>query len=140
MNNQSSASDRNVVTTDDSEDGNEFATVQVINELRERISELQCELQHLKRKKTGPIDSLYQDDLNKIKTDMKKFSNTIQSTDGFFKNFDKKNIEISNELTALKRKVNKGFDEEKDLGKLRNELFEFLKEGMTKLQSRTVRY
>ena len=137
MNNQSSASDRNVVTTDDSEDGNEFAPVQVINELRERISELQCELQHLKRKKTGPIDSLYQDDLNKIKTDMKKFSNTIQSTDGFFKNFDKKNIEISNELTALKRKVNKSFDEEKDLGKLRNELFEFLKEGMSKLQNKT---
>ena len=137
MDHQSSTSDRNVIATGDSVHGNAFATVQIITELRERISDLQCELQHLKRKKTASIDSLYQDDLNKIKTDMKKFSNIIQGTDDFFESFDKKNTEISNELTALKRKVNKRFGEEKDLGELRNELFDFFKEGMTELQNRT---
>ena len=134
MNDQSSKRDRTVVVNDDSADEKAFVTVQVINELREKISDLQCELQHLKRKKTAPIDSLYQQGLNKIESDMKNFSNTIQSTDGFFKNFDKDNTEVSNELTALKRKVNKRFDEEKDLGERKYELSD---EGMAELQNRT---
>ena len=134
MNDQSSKRDRTVVVNDDSADEKAFVTVQVINELREKISDLQYELQHLKRKKTAPIDSLYQQGLNKIESDMKNFSNTIQSTDGFFKNFDKDNTEVSNELTALKRKVNKRFDEEKDLGERKYELSD---EGMAELQNRT---
>ena len=137
MDHQSSTSDRTVIVTGDSEHENAFVTVQVINELRKKISDLQCELQHLKRKKTVPIDSFYQEDLNKMKTDMMSFSNTIQSTDGFFKKFDKNNTEISNELTALKRKVNKRFDEEKDLGGQKNKLLDFFNEGMAKLQNRT---
>ena len=122
MDHQSSRSDWTVLVTGDSKHENAFAFVQVISELREKISDLQCELQVIKRKKTAPIDSLFQEDLNKIKTDMNNFSNAIQSTDGFFKTFDKKNTEISNELTALKRKLNKRFVEEKDLRELRNEL------------------
>ena len=83
--------------------------------------------QHLKRKKTAPMDSLFQEDLNKIKTDTKNFSSARESTDDLFKNSDKKNAEISNELKALKREVNKRFGEEKGVGKRRNELFDFFK-------------
>ena len=137
MDHQSYTSDRNVIAIGDSVHGDGSAPVQVINELRERISDLQCELQHLKTKKTAPIDSLYQEDLNKIKNDMKNFSSTIQSMDGFFKSFDKQNTEISNELTALKRKLNKCFGKERDLGEVRTELFDFFNEGMTELKSKT---
>ena len=97
----------------------------VINELREKINHLQCELEFLKGRETVPINSLFQDDLNKIKTGLKVCSNAS----------DVKNTEISNELEALKREVNKRFDEEKDLRKSRNELHDFLKEGMGKLQN-----
>ena len=66
---------------------------------------------------------------------MKICSNTIQSTNDLFKITDKKNTETSTELKALKREVNKRFDEENDLDKRRNELLDCLNEGMGKLQN-----
>ena len=140
MEHQCSGSDPTVIVTGDCEHENAFVNVQVINELREKISDLECKMQHLQTRKPAPIlptDSFYQQDRNKIKTDSKNFSSTIQSTDDFFKKLDENSIEISNELIALKRKVNKRFDEEKDLGERRNELFVFLNEGMAELQNRT---
>ena len=70
---------------------------------------------------------------------MKVCSNAIQSANDLFKSSNEKNTEMSNELKALKRKVNKHFDEEKDLGKSRNEQLDFLNEGMGKLQHKTER-
>ena len=107
----------------------------VIDELREKINHLQYELENLKGRETVPAKSLFQDDLNKIKTGLKVCSNAIQSTNDLFKISDKKNTEISNELIALKREVNKCFDEKKELCKSRNELLNFLKDGMVKLQN-----
>ena len=107
----------------------------VINELREKINNLHYELEHLKGRETVPINSLFQDDLNKIKTGLSVCSNAIESTNDLFKTSDKKNAEISNELKALKREIDKRFDEEKDLRKPRNEPIGFLKEGMAKLQN-----
>ena len=107
----------------------------VINELREKINHLQYELENLKGRETVLANSLFQDDLNKIKTGLKVCSNAIQSTNELFKTSDKKNTEISNELKALKREVNKRFDEKKELRKSRNELLNFLKDGMVKLQN-----
>ena len=103
----------------------------VINELREKINHLQYELEYLKEREILPINSLFQDDLNKIKSGLKVCSNAIQSTNDLFKTSDKQNTEISVELKALKREVNKRFDDKKG----RNELFDFLKEGMLKLQN-----
>ena len=107
----------------------------VIRELRKKINHLQYELEYLKGRETVPTNSLFQDNLNKIKTGLKVCSNAIQSTNDLFKTLDKKNTEISNELKALKREVNKRFDEEKGLCKFRNEPTDFLKEGMAKLQN-----
>ena len=73
----------------------------VINELREKINNLHYELEYLKGRETVPINSLFQDDLNKIKTSLSVCSNAIQSTNDLFKTSDKKNAEISNELKAL---------------------------------------
>ena len=140
MEHQSSRSHRIVIVSGDSEHDSAFVNVQDINELREKISDLQCELKHLKTKKTSPnlpTDSLYQQNLKKINTDLRNFSNTAESTDGFFKTFHKNNTEISNELTALKRKANESFDVEKDLGEPKNEMLDFLNEGMAELQNRT---
>ena len=108
-----------------------------INELREKINNLQREVKHLKERETAPTDSLFQEDLNKIKTGMEFFSDAIQNTNDLFESSDKKNTDISNELKTLKREVNKRFEEEKDLGKRRHELLDFLNEGMGKLQNRT---
>ena len=107
-----------------------------INELREKINNLQWEVQHLNEKETAPTESLFQEDLNKIKTGMKFFSDAIQSTNDLFESSNKKNIDISIELKALKKEVNERFNEQKDLGKRRNELLDFLNEGMGKLQNR----
>ena len=140
MEHQSSRSHRTVIVSGDSEHESAFVNVQDINKLREKISDLQCELKHLKTKKTSPnlpTDSLYQQNLKKINTDLRNFSNTAESTDGFFKTFHKNNTEISNELTALKRKANESFDVEKDLGEPKNEMLDFLNEGMAELQNRT---
>ena len=134
---QSSSSYQNIIVTGDDEQGNTVKIMQIINELRENINHLQCELKELKEKKAVPIDLYFQEDLKKIKTGMKVCSNAIQSTNDLFKNSDKKNTEISNKLKALKREVNKRFDEEKDVGKRRIEIFDFLNEGMVKLQNRT---
>ena len=126
---QSFSSESSVIVTGDgeqgSEQGNIFVTVQVINELREKINNLQCELQHLKERETAPTDLLFQEDLNKLKTGLKVCSNAIQSTNDLFKNSKKKekNTEMSNELTALKRE--------------RNELPDFLYQEMGKLENRT---
>ena len=134
---KSSSSDQNVVAGD-SEQGNTSVTMEVINELREKIDILFCELQHLKRRETAPTtESLFQEDLNKIKTGLKVCSNAIQSTNDLFKSSDKKSTDISNELKALKREVNERFDEEKDLSKSRSELLDFVNEGMVKLQNGT---
>ena len=111
-------------------DGND-----VINELREKINYLRYELEYLKGREILAINSLFQDDLNKIKTGLKVCSNALQSTNDLFRTSDKKNTEISVELKSLKREINKRFDEEKDLCKSRNELFNLLKEGMVKLQN-----
>ena len=108
-----------------------------INELREKINNLQREVKHLKERETAPTDSLFQEDLNKIKSGMEFFSDAIQSTNDLFESSNKKNTDISNEFKALKREVNKRFEEEKDLGKRRHELLDFLNEGMGKLQNRT---
>ena len=108
-----------------------------INELGEKINNLRREVQLLKERQTAPTDSLFQEDLNKIKTGMKFFSDVIQSTNDRFESSNKKTIDISNELKALKREVNKRFEEEEDIGECRNELLDFLNEGMVKLQNRT---
>ena len=108
-----------------------------INELGEKINNLRWEVQLLKERQTAPTDSLFQEDLNKIKTGMKFFSDVIQSTNDRFESSNKKTIDISNELKALKREVNKRFEEEEDIGECRNELLDFLNEGMVKLQNRT---
>ena len=134
---QSSSDYQNIIVTGDAEQGNTVIIMQVINELREKINQLQCEMQDLKERKTAPIDSLFQEDLNKIKTGMKVCSNAIQSTNDLFKTSDKKNTEISNELKAFKREVIKCFDEEKDIDKRRIEIFDSLNEGMEKLRNRT---
>ena len=131
---QTSSSDLTIIVTGDSEEGHKSVTVRVINELSEKINNMQCELEHLKQRGTPP-NSLFQEDLNKIKTGIKFCSNTIQSTNDLFKITDKKNTETSNELKALKIEVNKHFDEEKDLGKRRNELLDCLNEEMGKLQN-----
>ena len=111
-------------------DGND-----VINELREKINHLQYELEYLKGREILAINSLFEDDLNKIKTGLKVCSNALQSTNDLFRTSDKKSTEISVELKSLKREINKRFDEEKDLCKSRNELLNLLKEGMVKLQN-----
>ena len=111
-------------------DGND-----VINELREKINYLRYELEYLKGREILAINSLFEDDLNKIKTGLKVCSNALQSTNDLFRTSDKKSTEISVELKSLKREINKRFDEEKDLCKSRNELFNLLKEGMVKLQN-----
>ena len=134
MDNETYSSNLTIIVTGDSQEGNKSVTVRVINELSEKINNLQCELEHLKRRETPP-NSLSQEDLNKIKTGIKVCSNATQSTNDLFKIIDKKNTGTSNELKALKREVNKRFDEEKDLGKRRNELIDFLNEGMEKLQN-----
>ena len=138
---QSSLNEPDTIVTGDSEQGSEqgsiYVTGQVMNELREKINHLQYELEYLKGRDTVPINSLFQDDLNKIKTGLKVCSNVIQSTNNLFKTSDKKNTEMSNEIKALKREVNKRFDEEKDLRKRRNELLDFLHEGMGNLENRT---
>ena len=136
MDNETYSSNLTIIVTGDSQEGNKSVTVRVINELSEKINNLQCELEHLKRRETPP-NSLSQEDLNKIKTGIKVCSNATQSTNDLFKIIDKKNTGTSNELKALKREVNKRFDEEKDLGKRRNELIDFLNEGMEKLQNGT---
>ena len=66
---------------------------------------------------------------------MKICSNAIQSTNDLFKITDKKNTETSTELKALKREVDKRFDEEDDLGKRKIELLDCLNEGMGKPQN-----
>ena len=108
-----------------------------INELHEKINNLQWEVQLLKERQTAPTDSLFLEDLNKIKTGMEFFSDAIQSTNDRFESSNKKTIDILNELKALKGEVNTRFEEEKDLGKRRNELLDFLNEGMVKLQNKT---
>ena len=108
-----------------------------INELREKINNLQREVKHLKERETAPTDSLFQEDLNKIKSGMEFFNDAIQSTNDLFESSNKKNTDISNEFKALKIEVNKRFEEEKDLGNRRYELLDFLNEGMGKLQNRT---
>ena len=133
---QTFSSDLTIIVTGDIEEANKSVTVRVINELSEKINILQCELEHLKRRETPP-NALFQEDLNKIKTGIKVCSNAIQSTNNLFKITDKKNTETSNELKALRREVNKRFDEEKNLGKRRNELLYFLNEGMGKMQNGT---
>ena len=138
---QSISSESSVIVTGDSEQGSEqgniFVTVQVINELREKINNLQCELQHLKGRDTTPTDLLFQEDLNKLKSGMKVCSNAIQSTNDLFKTYKKKNTEISNELKALKRERNGRFDEEKEMVQRRNELLDFLYQEMGNLENRT---
>ena len=136
MDNETYSSNLTIIVTGDSQEGNKSVTVRVINELSEKINNLQCELEHLKRRETPP-NSLSQEDLNKIKTGIKVCSNATQSTNDLFKIIDEKNTATSNELKALKREVDKRFDEEKDLGKRRNELIDFLNEGMKKLQNGT---
>ena len=133
---QTFSSDLTIIVAGDIEEANKSVTVRVINELSEKINNLQCELEHLKRRETTP-NALFQEDLNKIKTGIKVCSNAIQSNNNLFKIIDKKNTETSNELKALKREVNKCFDEEKNLGKRRNELLYFLNEGMGKMQNGT---
>ena len=135
---QSSTSDQNVVVAGDSEQGNTSVTVEVINELRKKIDILYFEFEHLKRRETAPTtDSLFQEDLNKIKTGLKVCSNAIRSTNDLFKSSEKKSADISNELKALKREVNERFDEERNLSKSRNELLDFLNEGMANLKNGT---
>ena len=137
---QSTSSDLNVVVGGNRRQGNISVTVEVINELREKINNLQRELKHLQQKEIAhTTDSLFHEDLNKIKSGLKVCSNAIQSANDLFKSSNEKNTEMSNELKALKRKVNKHFDEEKDLGKSRNEQLDFLNEGMGKLQHKTER-
>ena len=124
---QSISSESSVIVTGDSEQGSEqgniFVTVQVINEFREKINNLQCELQHLKVRDTTPTDLLFQEDLNKLKSGMKVCSNAIQSTNDLFKTYKEKNTEISNELKALKKE--------------RNGRFDFLYQEMGNLENRT---
>ena len=48
---QSSSSYQNIIVTDDDEQGNTVKIMQIINELRENINHLQCELKELKEKK-----------------------------------------------------------------------------------------
>ena len=135
---RSFSSDQNVVVAGDSEQGNTSVTVEVINELREKTDIFYGELEHLKQRETAPTtDSLFQEDLNKIKTGLKVCSNAIRSTNDLFKSSDKKCTEISNEVKALKREVNERFNEEKDVSKSRNELLDFLNKGMAKLQNGT---
>ena len=138
---QSISSESSVIVTGDSEQGSEqgniFVTVQVINELREKINNLQCELQHLKVRDTTPTDLLFQEDLNKLKSGMKVCSNAIQSTNDLFKTYKEKNTEISNELKALKKERNGRFDEEKEMVQRRNELLDFLYQEMGNLENRT---
>ena len=96
---KSSSSCQNIIVTGDEEQGVPlFPSLQVINELREKINHLQCELQDLKERKAAPIDLFFQEDLNKIKTGMKVCSNAIQSTNDLLKSSDKKNTEISMNL------------------------------------------
>ena len=52
-------------------------------------------LQDLKRSKTVPMDLLFKDDLNKIKTLMMIFSSAVQNTNDRFKNSNKKNTETA---------------------------------------------
>ena len=141
MDYQSSASEPNAIVTGDSEQGSEqgnmYVTVEVINELREKINHLQYDLEYPKGRDTVPVNLLFQDDLNKIKTGLKVCSNAIQSTNYLFKTSDKKNTEVSGELKALKGKVNKRFGEKKDLCKRRNELLDFLHERIGNLDNRT---
>ena len=138
---QSFSSESSVIVTGDSEQGSEqgniFVTVQVINELREKINNLQFELQHLKGRETAPTDLLFQKDLNKFRSGMNVCSNSMKITNDLIKTCNKKNTEMSSELKALKRERNKHFDEEKDPGKYRNELLDFLCQGMGKLENRT---
>ena len=137
---QSTSSDLNVVVAGNRRQGNISVTVEVINELCEKINNLQRELKHLQQKEIAhTTDSLFHEDLNKIKSGLKVCSNAIQSANDLFKSSNEKNTEMSNELKALKRKVNKRFDEEKDLSKSRNEQLDFLNEGMGKLQHKTER-
>ena len=135
---QSFSSESSVIVTGDGEQENICVTVQVINELREKNNNLQCELEHLKERETAPTDLLFQEDLNKLKTGLKVCSNAIQSTNDLFKNSKKKkNAEMSNELTALKRERNERFGEEKEMVKWRDELLDFLYQEMGKLENRT---
>ena len=138
---QSFSSESSVIVTADSEQGSEqgniFVTVQVINELREKINNLQFELQHLKGRETAATDLLFQEDLNKFRSGMNVCSNAMKITNDFIKTSNKKNTEMSSELKALKRERNKHFHEEKDPGKYRNELLDFLCQGMGKLENRT---
>ena len=138
---QSFSSESSVIVTADSEQGSEqgniFVTVQVINELREKINNLQFELQHLKGRETVATDLLFQEDLNKFRSGMNVCSNAMKITNDLIKTSNKKNTEMSSELKALKRERNKHFHEEKDPGKYRNELLDFLCQGMGKLENRT---
>ena len=138
---QSFSSESSVIVTADSEQGSEqgniFVTVQVINELREKINNLQFELQHLKGRETAATDLLFQEDLNKFRSGMNVCSNAMKITNDLIKTSNKKNTEMSSELKALKRERNKHFHEEKDPGKYRNELLDFLCQGMGKLENRT---
>ena len=138
---QSFSSESSVIVTGDSEQGSEqgniFVTVQVINELREKINNLQFELQHLKGRETAATDLLFQEDLNKFRSGMNVCSNAMKITNDLIKTSNKKNTEMSSELKALKRERNKHFHEEKDPGKYRNELLDFLCQGMGKLENRT---
>ena len=138
---QSFSSESSVIVTADSEQGSEqgniFVTVQVINELRGKINNLQFELQHLKGRETAATDLLFQEDLNKFRSGMNVCSNAMKITNDLIKTSNKKNTEMSSELKALKRERNKHFHEEKDPGKYRNELLDFLCQGMGKLENRT---
>ena len=139
---QSFSSESSVIVTGDSEQGsgqgNIFVTVQVINELREKINNLQFELQHLKGRETAPTtDLLFQEDLNKFRSGTNVCSNAMKITNDLIKTCNKKNTEMSSELKALKGERNNYFDEEKDPGKYRNELLDFLCQGMGKLENRT---
>ena len=48
---QSSSSYQNIIVTGDDEQGNTVKIIQVVNELRENINHLQCELKEMKEKK-----------------------------------------------------------------------------------------
>ena len=135
---KSTSSDQDVFVAGNRVQGNISVTMGIINELREKIDNLQCELEHLKQKEIPPTtNSLFREDVNKIKTGLKVCSNAIQIANDLFKTSDEKNTEMSNELKVLKREVIKYFDEEKDVGKSRNEQLDFLNQGMAKLQHRT---
>ena len=135
---KSTSSDQNVFVAGNRVQGNISVTMGIISELREKIDNLQCELEHLKQKEIPTTaNSLFREDLNKIKTGLKVCSNAIQSANDLFKTSDEKNTEMSNELKVLKREVIKYFDEEKDFGKSRNEQLDFLNQGVAKLQHRT---